>query len=81
MPLRDDASQWTRTSPRSPEQHVAALDADGRVWMAHPFASHHEGGRVESGGRVWWGNCAWDGLGIVHALGSADETAAATRHP
>ena len=50
------------------EQHVIALDDDGRVWMAHPFAAHREGARVESGGRVWWGNCAWDGLGIVHAL-------------
>jgi hypothetical protein len=36
---------------------------------AHPFAAHREGARVESGGRVWWGNCAWDGLGIVAALG------------
>ncbi len=40
--------------------------------MAHPFAAHHEGARVESGGREWWGNCAWDGLGIVAALGLRD---------
>jgi hypothetical protein len=50
------------------EQHVVVL-RDGRIWMAHPFAAHHDGARVESGGRVWWGNCAWDGLGIVAALG------------
>ena len=25
-------------------------------------------------GRTWWGNCAWDGFGIVHALGLRDAT-------
>ena len=24
---------------------------------------------MEADGRTWWGNCAWDGFGIVHALG------------
>jgi Alkylmercury lyase len=56
------------------EQHVVALDAEGKVWMAHPFAAHHEGTRVDSGGRTWWGNCAWDGFGIVAALGLEDAT-------
>jgi hypothetical protein len=58
------------------EQHVLVL-RDGKILMAHPFAAHHEGARVSSGGRVWWGNCAWDGLGIVAALGlsSAEVTA------
>jgi hypothetical protein len=50
------------------EQHVVALDTDGRVLMAHPFAAHRSGARVTSSGRTWWGNCAWDGLGIVAAL-------------
>jgi hypothetical protein len=50
------------------KQHVVALDAGGKVWMAHPFAAHHDGTRVDSGGRTWWGNCAWDGFGIVAAL-------------
>jgi hypothetical protein len=27
---------------------------------------------VDAGGRTWWGNCAWDGLGIVAALGLPD---------
>jgi hypothetical protein len=42
--------------------------------MAHPFAAHHGGARVDAGGRTWWGNCAWDGLGIVAALGLVDAT-------
>lgn len=50
-------------------QHVVVLDATGQVHMAHPFAAHREGARVDAGGRTWWGNCAWDGLGIVAALG------------
>jgi hypothetical protein len=56
------------------EQHVVALDAGGRIRMAHPFAAHRSGARVDAGGRTWWGNCAWDGLGIVAALGLDDAT-------
>jgi hypothetical protein len=56
------------------DQHVVALDDDGNVWMAHPFAAHHDGTRVDSGGRTWWGNCAWDGFGIVAALGLEEAT-------
>ena len=49
-------------------RHVVVV-RDGRILMAHPFAAHRHGTRVESEGHVWWGNCAWDGLGIVAALG------------
>jgi hypothetical protein len=56
------------------ERHVVVLDADGAIVMAHPFAAHRRGAEVEASGRVWWGNCAWDGLGIVAALGLADAT-------
>ena len=53
-------------------EHVVVLDADDRVLMAHPFAAHQRGTRITSGERTWWGNCAWDGLGIVAALGLRD---------
>ena len=54
------------------ENHVVVL-RDGQVWMAHPFAAHRWGARVTSvDGRSWWGNCAWDGLGIVAALRLSD---------
>src|ERR1700754_2462780 len=49
-------------------QHVVALDEHGGVLMAHPFANHTAGARVDSGTRTWWGNCAWDAFGIVAAL-------------
>ena len=58
-------------------RHVVVLDGDGRIAMAHPFAAHAGGARVEADGRTWWGNCAWDGFGIVHALGLPDATVTA----
>jgi len=54
--------------------HVVVLDDHARIVMAHPFAAHRDGARVEAGGRTWWGNCAWDGFGIVHALGLGGAT-------
>ena len=56
------------------EQHVVVLDEAGRVVMAHPFAAPGASTTVESSGRTWWGNCAWDGLGIVAALALPDAT-------
>jgi hypothetical protein len=59
------------------DRHVVVLAGTGEgllVHMAHPFAGHREGARVDAGGRRWWGNCAWDGLGIVAALGLAEAT-------
>ena len=54
--------------------HVIVLDDDGRILMAHPFAAHKTGARVQSGGREWWGNCAWDAFGIVAALNLDEAT-------
>ena len=66
-PAVDDAETLAELERR----HVVVV-REGRVWMAHPFAGHREGTRVESSGREWWGNSAWDGLGIVAALGLSD---------
>jgi hypothetical protein len=59
------------------DRHVVVLDDEGRILMAHPFAAHRDGARVDAGGRTWWGNCAWDGFGIVAALGLRDATVTA----
>ena len=57
--------------------HVVAL-REGRVSMAHPFAMEPGGARVDvADGRSWWGNCAWDGLGIVAALALRDAAVSA----
>jgi hypothetical protein len=69
-PVPDDRETLAALADR----HVVALDEQGRIRMAHPFAGHHDGTRVDSGGRTWWGNCAWDGLGIVAALGLQEAT-------
>jgi len=51
------------------EQHVVVLGDEDRIVMAHPFAAHDDGARVEAGERTWRGSCAWDAFGIVAALG------------
>jgi hypothetical protein len=59
------------------ERHVVVLADGARIVMAHPFAAHGEGARVDAGGRTWCGNCAWDGFGIVHALALPEATVTA----
>ena len=61
------------------DRHIVALGDDpaAPVLMAHPFAGHRAGARVDSADRApgtWWGNCAWDAFGIVALLGLADAT-------
>ena len=50
------------------DQHVVVLDDDDRIVMAHPFAAHDRGARVDAGARTWRGSCAWDAFGIIAAL-------------
>lgn len=39
------------------------------ILMLNPFSAAETPHRVEAGGRAWYANCAWDALGIPHALG------------
>lgn len=41
---------------------------DGDIWAASPFCAVPSGFRVEASGRVYWGICIWDALGIAAAL-------------
>jgi hypothetical protein len=62
-------------------QHVVVMEPGTRhIRMAHPFAAHRDGTEVRAGVRRWWGNCAWDGLGIVAALGLRDADLLADGH-
>ena len=45
----------------------------GEIWAMHPFSAAPTLFGVESGGKGWWGNCAWCSFGIV-ALLRADAT-------
>jgi hypothetical protein len=52
------------------EAHVIVL-MPGRteVWMAAPLSAVATGFRVETLRGEFWGNCIWDGLGVVSMLG------------
>ena len=53
--------------------HALVLDAATReVRMALPFSNVSTAYRVESGGRGWDANCAWDSLALVRLLGLWD---------
>lgn len=56
---------------------VVLHPASGEIWAMHPFAAAPTTFWVESGGKGWWGNCAWCALGIV-ALLKADATITTT---
>lgn len=43
------------------------------IWMANPFSALATRFTVEVSGRSYWGNCIWDGLGIVAMLGGTGE--------
>lgn len=51
--------------------HALVLDlATSEIWMANPFSAVPTAYRVHAAGRWWFGNCAWDALGICAALGT-----------
>ena len=60
------------------DYHGVVLHPTSReIWAMHPFSAAPTAFWVESGGRGWWGNCAWCALGIV-ALLDADATITTT---
>ncbi len=44
------------------------------IWMAHPFSAVPTAYPVVAAERTYWGNCAWDALGIPALLGVDTET-------
>jgi hypothetical protein len=55
---------------RLADSHVLVL-APGTpyIWMANPLSAIPTPFSVEARGRTWFGNCIWDGLGVVAMLG------------
>lgn len=45
------------------------------VWMANPLSAVPTPFRVETDGGSYWGNCIWDGLGVVAMLGGEGRVA------
>ena len=51
------STSWSSTTPA------------GSRWRTPSPPSDPTPRPSDAGGRTWWGNCAWDGLGIAAALG------------
>jgi hypothetical protein len=52
------------------DAHALVLERDApRIRMANPFSAVPTPYRVRAGARNWFGNCAWDAIGICAALG------------
>jgi Alkylmercury lyase len=58
-------------------RHVA-LDADGRVVLAHPFSTIDLGFSVKGAHTLWWGGCIWDSFAIPHLVPDEPEVLVAT---
>jgi len=52
---------------------IVLVPGEREILMANPFAARPTDFRVSANGRQWYGNCAWDALGILSAL-DADGT-------
>ena len=51
------------------EAHALVLQPGStEIRMLNPFSAFATPHRVESGGRTWFANCAWDALGIPASL-------------
>jgi hypothetical protein len=51
------------------EEHAVVLNpATDELRMLNPFSVVPSAYRVQARGRWWYGNCAWDALGICAAL-------------
>lgn len=73
VPRSDELSPWPRAQVREGwrrlhDAHALVLDAGGEIRMANPFSAVPTAYRVDAGGRSWFGNCAWDAVGICAAL-------------
>jgi len=68
-PLPADVEATRDDYRRLADTHALVLDADGAIVIAKPFSGVPTAYRAEADGRSWDANCAWDGLGILAALG------------
>jgi len=79
--LDTDASSIRESLARLHVARHVVLDADGRIVMAHPFASIPLGFSVMGRRTLWWGGCAWDSFAIPQLVPSDPEVLVATQCP
>jgi hypothetical protein len=88
-PTRDAMAEATRLSRPAVEEALTALaaarhlvmDDDGRIVMAHPFASIDLHFSVKGRRALWWGGCAWDSFAIPNLVPEEPEVLVATTCP
>lgn len=76
-PTSDAIAKQFGVAPAAARDAVKALkigktvlpDAKGEVWMAGPFSRDKTPYRVVGRKVSWWGNCAWDALGVAVIVG------------
>jgi hypothetical protein len=49
---------------------IVLMPGTSEIWMANPLSAVPTSFRVETPRGSFWGNCIWDGLGVVSMLGS-----------
>lgn len=55
------------------ERMIVLAPGTSNIWMANPFSAVPTDFRIEARGKTYYGNCIWDGLGvlaILHANGA-----------
>ena len=62
-------------------QRHLVLDGEGRLVLAHPFATRSFGFSVMGEGTLWWGGCAWDSFAVPHLVAAEPSVLVATRCP
>jgi Alkylmercury lyase len=55
--------------------HAIELQADGSLWMVHPFSAVATGYAATVAGKRYDANCIWDALGVLALLGDGDADA------
>lgn len=63
------------------EAHHLVLDEDGRIVLAHPFATRNFGFSVMGSRTLWWGGCAWDAFAIPNLVRAEPSVLVATTCP
>jgi len=64
--LNCSSPELDRTFEELADLHGVVLHPGSHhVWSIHPFSLAPTNFLVESGGKKWWGNCAWCSLGIA----------------
>jgi len=87
-PTFAELSAATKLDEASVEKALTALHSnrdivvrEGRIVMAHPFATIPLGFSVMSTETLWWGGCVWDSFAIPHLLGLDTPVLVATTCP